>query len=51
MLWIISFVSCTLKTWTPCIIANNDDPMVPHESVNGLANELTAVNADWQIHA
>ena len=29
----------------------NDDPMVPHESVNSLANELTAAKADWQIHA
>ena len=25
--------------------------MVPHESVNSLANELTAAKADWQIHA
>ena len=33
------------------VLHGNDDPMVPHESVNGLANELTAVNADWQIHA
>ena len=29
----------------------NDDPMVPHDSVNGLADELTKANADWQIHA
>jgi len=29
----------------------NDDPMVPHQDVNGLANELTKANADWQIHA
>jgi dienelactone hydrolase len=28
----------------------NDDPMVPHEQVMGLANELTAAGADWQIH-
>ena len=33
------------------VLHGNDDPMVPHESMNGLANELTAVNADWQIHA
>ncbi len=29
----------------------NDDPMVPHDSVNSLADELTKANADWQIHA
>ena len=29
----------------------NDDPMVPHDAVNGLANELTTAKADWQIHA
>jgi dienelactone hydrolase len=28
----------------------NDDPMVPHEQVTALANELTAAGADWQIH-
>ena len=28
----------------------NDDPMVPHAQVMGLANELTAAGADWQIH-
>lgn len=28
----------------------NDDPMVPHEQVMALANELTAAGADWQIH-
>ena len=28
----------------------NDDPMVPHEEVMALANELTAAGADWQIH-
>ncbi len=28
----------------------NDDPMVPHEQVMALANELTAAAADWQIH-
>ncbi len=29
----------------------HDDPMVPVESVNALATELTAAGADWQIHA
>ncbi len=28
-----------------------DDPMVPPETVVALADELTAANADWQIHA
>jgi dienelactone hydrolase len=28
----------------------NDDPMVPPEQVLGLAKELTAAGADWQIH-
>ncbi|MBT4696046.1 MAG: carboxymethylenebutenolidase [Alphaproteobacteria bacterium] len=33
------------------VLHGNDDPMVPHEDVNGLANELTESKADWQIHA
>jgi dienelactone hydrolase len=33
------------------VLHGNDDPMVPHSDVNGLANELTAAKADWQIHA
>jgi len=33
------------------VLHGNDDPMVPHKDVNGLANELTAAKADWQIHA
>ncbi len=28
----------------------NEDPMVPVETVNALAAELTAAGADWQIH-
>lgn len=28
-----------------------DDPMVPHEQVVALGQELTAAGADWQIHA
>ena len=28
----------------------NDDPMVPVDVVTGFENELTAANADWQIH-
>ena len=28
-----------------------DDPMVPPDAVVGLAKELTAADADWQIHA
>ena len=28
-----------------------DDPMVPPEQVVALADELTAAEADWQIHA
>tara|TARA_Y200000002_G_scaffold220953_1_gene182411 strand:+ start:22 stop:729 length:708 start_codon:yes stop_codon:yes gene_type:complete len=33
------------------VLHGNDDPMVPHSDVNGLANELTEAEADWQIHA
>ena len=33
------------------VLHGNDDPMVPHDAVNGLANELTKAKADWQIHA
>jgi dienelactone hydrolase len=28
-----------------------DDPMAPPEAVQGLASELSAMGADWQIHA
>lgn len=28
-----------------------DDPMAPPESVIGLATEMSAMNADWQLHA
>lgn len=28
-----------------------DDPMVPHESILDLSDELTQAGADWQIHA
>ena len=28
----------------------NDDPMVPHEQVLGLANEMSDAGTDWQIH-
>lgn len=28
----------------------NDDPMVPHEQVLSLADEMSAAGADWQIH-
>lgn len=28
-----------------------DDPMAPPEAVQGLATELSAIGADWQIHA
>jgi dienelactone hydrolase len=28
-----------------------DDPMAPPQSVIGLATEMSAMNADWQLHA
>ena len=33
------------------ILHGNDDPMAPIEDVIAIGNELTAADADWQLHA
>lgn len=33
------------------VLHGHDDPMVPVDQVNALKTELTALKADWQIHA